>query len=177
MVSRLIEQKGIHYGLRGFARIAADFPRAHLLIIGDGALRGALEAEVAQLGIAPQTHFLGWRADAPDLMQGIDVFLMPSLWEGFGLTLLEAMNAALPIIGSRVGAIPEVVVDGETGYLVGPRDSDAIAAALATLLADAPLRHHCGLLGQDRLETNFSSDKTVDNTLAVYARLIRPRSS
>ncbi len=170
MVCRLIEQKGVIYGLRAFARIAPQFPNAHLVIAGDGAHRSTLESEAQRLGVRDRVHFLGWRSDSNRLMAALDLLLMPSLWEGFGLVMLEAMAQTVPIIGSAVSAIPEVIVDGETGRLVPPRDVAALAHALADLLSDDALRRHMGLLGQDRVETVFSVERMVTETLAVYAR-------
>jgi len=97
---------------------------------------------------------------------------MPSLWEGFGLTLLEAMSARLPVVASHVSAIPEIVVHGETGFLVAPRDPEAIAYALRILLADPVLCKHLGLNGEDRLVTHFSADRMADQTAALYADLL-----
>jgi glycosyltransferase involved in cell wall biosynthesis len=171
IASRLIEQKGVTYGLRAFAQIQAQFPQAHLVIAGDGSLRESLVAEASHLGAAEAVHFLGWRQDVPAIMAGLDIFMMPSLWEGFGLTLLEAMVAALPVIGSKAGAIPEIVVDGETGFLAQPQDVQGLADALAQLIQDAPLRHHMGMLGEDRLETHFNAERMIDQTLALYQRL------
>jgi glycosyltransferase involved in cell wall biosynthesis len=169
---RLIEQKGLPYGLQAFAQVAGEFPAAQLMITGDGELRGALEAQARQLNIADRVQFLGWRPDAARVMAAYDLFLMPSLWEGFGLVLLEAMAQAIPVVGSRVSALPEVVADGETGLLAAPRDVDMLAAHLRRLLADAPLRRHMGLLGQDRLETEFSVAKMTDSVLALYEELV-----
>jgi glycosyltransferase involved in cell wall biosynthesis len=170
MVCRLIEQKGVVYGLRAFAQIAPQFPPAHVVIAGDGALRGTLEAEARKLGISQRVHFLGWREDTANILAALDVLLMPSLWEGFGLVLLEAMAQTVPIIGSAVSAIPEVVVDGETGLLAPPRDADALASALAQLLGDEGLRRHMGLMGQDRVESVFSVEQMVTATLNLYVR-------
>ncbi len=170
MVCRLIDQKGVAYGLRAFARIAPQFPDAHLVIAGDGPRRATLEAEAKTLGVIDRVHFLGWRDDSAQIMAAFDLLLMPSLWEGFGLVMLEAMAQTVPIVGSAVSAIPEVVIDGETGLLVPPRDVAGLASALATLLADAPLRRHMGLLGQDRVETFFSVEQMVAGTLAVYGK-------
>ena len=170
MVCRLIEQKGVVYGLRAFARIAPQFPAAQLVIAGDGLLRRRLEAEAKTLGVQDRVHFLGWRSDTPTVMAALDVLLMPSLWEGFGLVLLEAMAQTVPIIGSGVSAIPEVVVEGETGRLVPPRDTGALASALVELLTDEAGRRHMGLLGQDRVETVFSVERMVEQTLALYHR-------
>ncbi|MEP7290504.1 MAG: glycosyltransferase [Chloroflexota bacterium] len=168
MVCRLIDQKGVAYGLRAFALIAAQFPEAHLVIAGDGIRRGALESEAKALGMAERVHFLGWRGDTANVLAALDVLLMPSLWEGFGLVMLEAMAQAVPIIGSDVSAIPEVVVDGETGLLVAPRDTAGLAQALEQLLSDAALRRHMGLMGQDRVETIFSVERMTTETLRFY---------
>lgn len=169
---RLIEQKGLPYGLQAFAQVAGEFPVAKLVITGDGELRGALEAQADELGIGQRVQFIGWRPGAARVMAAYDVFLMPSLWEGFGLVLLEAMAQALPVVGSRVSAIPEVVLDGETGLLAAPRDADTLAAHLRRLLSDAPLRKHMGLLGQDRLETVFSVGRMTDQVLALYEEIV-----
>ncbi|HYO88412.1 MAG TPA: glycosyltransferase family 4 protein [Candidatus Limnocylindrales bacterium] len=170
---RLIEQKGLPYGLQAFAQIAGEFPAAKLVITGEGELRGALEAQAAELGIDGRTRFIGWRPDAARVMAAYDLFLMPSLWEGFGLVLLEAMAQAIPVVGSRVSALPEVVVEGETGLLAAPRDAAMLATHLRTLLADEPLRRHMGLLGQDRLETVFSVARMTDQVLALYEELMQ----
>ncbi|MBK8023535.1 MAG: glycosyltransferase [Chloroflexi bacterium] len=171
MVCRLIEQKGVSFALQAFAQLAEKHPAAHLAIVGDGPLRPALEAEAGALGIAGRTHFLGWRDDAARCMAGFDMLLMPSLWEGFGIVMLEAMAAAVPIIGSDVSAIPEVVVNNETGYLFSSGDVDALATALDVLLGDKPLRRHMGLLGQERLETVFDADRMVVATASLYMQM------
>ncbi len=170
---RLVEQKGVAYAVEAFRRVAPDYPDAYLLIAGEGPLRPALEQQAAPLG--ERVRFLGWRHDIPAFLAGLNVLLVPSLWEGFGLIMLEAMAQQVAIIGSAVSAIPEVVADGETGLLVPPRDPDALAGALARLLADAPLRQHMGLLGRDRLEARFSAERMVSETTALYAELLARR--
>jgi glycosyltransferase involved in cell wall biosynthesis len=167
-VGRLTEQKGIPYALEAFARAHAQHPDTTLVILGDGELRTDLEAQAVALGLANAVHFLGWRDDAAAWMNACDIFLFPSLWEGFGLVLLEAMAARLPVVASRVSAIPEVVADGETAILVAPRDVEGFADALARLIADAPLRRHMGLLGRDRLETHFNVGKMTEETIRLY---------
>jgi glycosyltransferase involved in cell wall biosynthesis len=174
MVCRLVEQKGVVYGLRAFAQVAEQFPAARLLIAGDGPLREALEAEAAALHLGERARFLGWRDDVPGLMSALDLLLLPSLWEGFGLVLLEAMSRRVPVIASAVSAIPEVVAHGETGLLVPPRTVNELADALARLLADAPLRRHMGLLAEDRLETLFSARRMMDQTIELYQELLSP---
>ncbi len=170
LVCRIVEQKGIAYALRAFQQIRQRFPTARLIIAGDGDLRAQLEALARELGIDEYVHWLGWHSDALKLIGAFDVLLMPSLWEGFGLVLLEAMSRRVPVIASRVSAIPEVVVHGETGLLVEARDVDALANAMTRLLEDHALRQHMGLLGAARLEERFSVERMASATLAVYER-------
>ncbi len=170
-VCRLIEQKGLTYALRAFAQVAPDIPDTHYVIVGDGNLRASLEAEARHLNIADRVHFLGWREDAREIMAGFDVLLAPSLWEGFGLVLLEAMAHSLPVISTQVSAIPEVVADGETGWLVPPADPAALASALRIALLSPAERRARGAAGRRRLESYFSVDRMVDQTLAVYQSL------
>ncbi|MAS35990.1 MAG: hypothetical protein CL610_18425 [Anaerolineaceae bacterium] len=172
IVCRLVEQKGVSYGLQAFAHVLKQIPAARLVIAGDGPLRNELEAEAAVLGIESAVRFLGWRDDVPQLMNAFDVLLMPSLWEGFGLVILEAMSRQVPVIASAVSAIPEIVAHGETGLLVPPRDVDAMTAALIQLLGDAPLRRHMGMLAEDRLETRFTARRMVDETIRLYGKVI-----
>jgi len=171
-VCRLIEQKGLDNALDGFAQVVAEFPAAHYAIAGDGPLRGALEAQAARLGVADRVHFLGWRADAPAIFAALDVLLAPSRWEGFGLVFLEAMALGVPVISTRVSAIPEVIADGETGWLVPPDDPAAIAGALRAALADPDERCRRGEAGRARLESQFTVDAMVERTLAVYRGVV-----
>lgn len=170
-VCRLVEQKGLVYGLRGFAAVAGEIPGVHYVIAGDGPLRSALEAEARALGVSERVHFLGWRDDAHAVFAALDVFLAPSLWEGFGLVFLEAMAHRLPVISTTVSAIPETVVDGETGWLVPPRDADALAGALRAALTDPVARRARGANGRARLEAEFTVEAMVERTLAVYRSL------
>jgi glycosyltransferase involved in cell wall biosynthesis len=168
MVCRLIEQKGVRYGLEAFIQLAERFPSAHLLVVGEGSLRPELEARTQAANLSNRIHFLGWRSDTQALMAGLDILLGPSLWEGFGLVLLEAMAQQTAIVASRVSAIPEVVIDDETGLLVEPRDVSALCDSLSAMLDDKALRQHMGLMGRDRLETAFSAKRMVDETIEVY---------
>jgi glycosyltransferase involved in cell wall biosynthesis len=169
-VGRLIWQKGMVYGLQAFARVLLKRPDARLIVVGDGKLRAQLENRARRYGIGGKVLFLGWRTDAPRLMAGFDIFLLPTLQEGFGLVLLEAMAARTPIVASAVSAVPEIVAHGETGLLVPPRDPAALSQALLALIDDPPLRQHMGLLGEDRLETHFSAERMIDATLRLYQR-------
>lgn len=169
-VCRLIEQKGLPHAIRAFHQIADQFPEAHYVIIGDGLLRPALEQQIAALNLGGRVHLPGWRSNAAALMPAYDVFLMPSLWEGFGLVVLEAMAACLPVIASRISALPEIVVENQTGLFTAPADESALAAHMARLLADPARREGMGAAGRARLESEFSLSKMIDRTIAFYAQ-------
>lgn len=180
MACRLTAQKGVSDALRAFAQVASEQAASasgevHLVIAGDGELLPALQEEAQQLGVGERVHFLGWRADVPQILAALDVFLMPSLWEGFGLVLIEAMSHRIPVIASRVSAIPEIVQDGESGLLVPPQDVPALRAAMEHLLHDRALRRYMGLLGEDRVEEHFTAERMAEETAAVY-QAITPRS-
>ena len=104
MACRLVEQKGVSYALEAIRDIHSDYPNAHLVIAGDGELMHELKHVAAEYEISDNVHFLGWRADVPQLMAGFDIFLMPSLWEGFGLVAVEAMASGVPGVCSSKGA-------------------------------------------------------------------------
>ncbi len=171
MACRLVAQKGVSDALQAFAIIAQEEAESHLVIAGDGELKAQLVEEAQNLGIAERVHFLGWRADVQQVLAALDVFLMPSLWEGFGLVLIEAMSKRIPVIGTRVSAIPEIVQDGESGLLVAPQDRAALAGAMLALLQDRALRRYMGLLGEDRVESYFSAERMAQETLEIYQHI------
>ena len=171
VVGRLTEQKGHRYLLEAFSQVIASLPSAHLLVAGDGKLRSALERQVARLRLMHHVTFAGWRQDVAQVMSTMDVLAMPSLWEGFGLVLLEAMAASRPIVASRVSAIPEIVAHGETGLLVPPQDVESLARALLALLSEPSRAHEMGQRGRRRLKEHFSVARMVEQTQAVYESL------
>lgn len=173
MVGRLIPQKGFAYGIEAFA--ALNHPDARLVIAGEGSLRGELEGRAAALHVSDRVVFLGWRTDIDRLNRAFDVFLMPSLWEGFGLVLLETMACAVPVIASRVSAIPEIVVDGETGLLAPPRDSAALTAALDRMLRDSAVRTAMGAAGAARVRDHFGAAQMIDATYGLYESALTQR--
>jgi glycosyltransferase involved in cell wall biosynthesis len=171
MACRLTKQKGVTYALQALARLPKS-DNVHLVVAGDGQLMDALKRETQQLHLEGRVHFLGWREDASTLIAAWDIFLMPSLWEGFGLVLLEAMSKRVPVIGSNVSAIPEIVQHGQTGLLVPARNPDSLAQAIRMLVDDRALRAHMGLMAEDYLEQHFTVDRMADETIAVYNRII-----
>lgn len=177
MACRLTEQKGIKYALQALKTILHDYPDTVLVIAGSGELQHELIHQVAELEITDNVYFLGWREDVPQLMMAFDIFLMPSLWEGFGLVALEAMRVRTPVIASHVSAIPEVVEHEQTGLLVPPKNSEALAEAIQSLLADRSLRVHMGMVGEDRVEQYFTVDRMADETVSIYRHFVPAKPS
>jgi glycosyltransferase involved in cell wall biosynthesis len=138
---------------------------------GDGEAR--LRAEAGRHALGTRARFLGIRHDVPDLLGASDLFVLPSLWEGLGLVFLEAMAVGLPVVASNVSAIPEVVEDGVSGWLVDPGDAPALARALSSALADPAERRRRGEAGRQRLLERFALPRMIDETLAVYAEVLR----
>jgi glycosyltransferase involved in cell wall biosynthesis len=175
-VGRLALQKGQRHLIGAMPLLLERVPRAHAVIAGSGDLEDFLRDLAADLGVAERVHVLGQRKDVPALMHAIDVFAMPSIWEGFGLVLLEAMAAGRPIVASRVATIPEVVLDGETGLLVPSGDPLLLAEALARLAADPGLAKGFGEAGRQRLRRQFSLEKMVGDTELLYRELVDERA-
>jgi glycosyltransferase involved in cell wall biosynthesis len=176
-VGRLAPQKGQRHLIRAMPLLLERVPRAHAVIAGGGDLEAFLRDLADEMGVAERVHVLGPRKDVPELMHAIDVFAMPSIWEGFGLVLLEAMAAGRPIVASRVATIPEVVVDGKTGLLVPAGDPLALAEALAQLAHQSALATRFGEAGRERLRRHFSIDKMVGDTELLYRELMDERTS
>jgi glycosyltransferase involved in cell wall biosynthesis len=146
---------------------------ARLRIAGDGPDRAGLEAEIERLGLQDRVELLGTRTDIPELLAGADVFALASDSEGLPMSVLEAMAAGLPVVASAVGGIPEVVRDGETGALVPPRDSAALASAIGRIVADPELRDRLGEAGRRRVEREFSLERFEREHLELYRNRAR----
>jgi glycosyltransferase involved in cell wall biosynthesis len=170
-VGRLAPQKGQRHLVAAMPIVLERVPTAHAVIAGGGGLEEYLRELADELGVSTRVHVLGPRRDVPALMHAVDVFAMPSVWEGFGLVLLEAMAAGRPIVASRVATIPEVVLDGETGILVPPGDAPALAEALVQMAHDRQLAAGLGEAGRRRLQQHFSLQKMVADTELLYREL------
>ncbi len=149
-VGRLEPQKGHIYLLQALPEILAARPTAGLVIAGEGPLRAALEEEARRLGIDDRVLFLGFHHDVPALLAALDLFVLPSLWEGLSKALLEAMAVACPIVAARAVGVTEVLRDGEEGILVEPRDVQALAGAMQRALADPGLGCRLGATARRR---------------------------
>jgi glycosyltransferase involved in cell wall biosynthesis len=164
-----------HLGLlSAFREVAAVHPNARLLIAGQGSLQAATEQRIAELGLADRVRLLGTRRDIPDLLNAADAFVLPSLWEGMPLTLLEASAAALPIVATDVGGNSEVVLDGKTGYLVPPQEAKALTQAmLRVMLLSENDRIAMGLAGRAHVVQNFDLEQVVDRWESLYRELLQ----
>jgi glycosyltransferase involved in cell wall biosynthesis len=144
----------------------------HFLVVGDGGSKPELEEHARRLGLERRIVFTGFRSDIPDLLSEAAISVLPSLSEGTSNTLLESMAAGIPVVATRVGGNPEVVEDGVSGLLVPPRDSAALAAAMARLLEDPDLALRLGRAGMRRVSELFSIDGSVHQTEHLYQRLV-----
>ena len=156
--------------LRIFAKAAKDLP-ASLLMIGDGPDRAAAETLARELGIWERVHWLGIVDDTAPLLASSDLFLLPSENESFGLAALEAMACGLPVIATASGGMPEVIVDGETGYLAPVGDIDALAEGTRRLLEDVPRRSLFAATGRQRVEERFRWDPVISQYEKLYGQL------
>ena len=160
-IARLARQKGVDVAIRALR----DLPDATLVVLGEGPERQSLEALARELGLAGRVYLPGRVPDVAAWLRRASVYVQPSRWEGFGLGVLEAMLAELPVVASNVSSLPEIVVDGETGLLVPPDDPAALAAAVR---AAAPAH---GEAGRERARREFSVARMADRTAELYRRL------
>jgi L-malate glycosyltransferase len=147
----------------------------HALIIGGGRRRKEVRALAASLGLADIVHFLGHRRDVPDLLNAMDIFILPSYSEGVSLALLEAMAAGLPVIASEVGGNPEVVTDGETGLIIPSRDAGALAQALERLLTDPAWGKAMGENARSHVVANYSLERLGREINGIYDELVKKK--
>lgn len=165
-VGRLEEQKGHRYLLEACAALKRDIP-LRLFVVGDGRLRRELERQAAALGLAASTSFLGERKDVAEILKALDLFVMPSLWEGLSLAMLEAMAAGLPIVISDVGGVSQAI-DAQSGLKVPPGDPGAIARAIRLLAAQPESRRSLGLAARRRVEAEFDVGIMMARLSQVY---------
>jgi len=171
-VGRFRPQKGFSDLLTAMVKVRQSLPTTRLLLVGDGELRGELEARARLLGLDDVVTFAGMRSDVPQVLTALDVLVLPSLWEGLPNAILEAMAAGRPVVATAVGGTPEVVVDGMTGLLVPPRDPPALAEAITHLLDAPDLRYRMGQAGQERVLQHFSIERMVERTQNLYDQLL-----
>ena len=166
-VARLSPQKALHVLLEAVPAVMREVPDVQVLIVGDGPERSTLENLAVRLGIASHVHFVGNRTDVPDQLFAMDVFALPSLFEGLPLAILEAMAAGRPVVATAVDGVPEIVEDGVTGFLVSPGDAGSLGRALVRLLQDPAAASRFGEAGRLRAQ-EFSTEAVIDRVVEAY---------
>jgi len=170
-VARVSPQKGLLYAIRALPAVREKYPEAHLVSVGatvDQRWLSHLKAEAAGLGVAGHTHFLGARRDIPDLLRGCDLFVFPSLYEGLGISLIEAMASGCACVASQTGPIPEVIRRGIDGWLVPPAEPQALADAVCLLLADEEKRERLGAAAAASVLARFHPETAARKLEGIY---------
>jgi glycosyltransferase involved in cell wall biosynthesis len=170
-VGRFVLYKGYAYLLEAARRVQDSRSGVHWVLIGDGELRGELERRCQDLGLSTQVHFTGWREDVPDILALCDLFVLPSLTEHFGRVLIEAMAMGKAVVATNGGGVPEIVRQDETGLLVPPAQSKALAEAVLALLEDPARAARLGTAGRRRAETAFSLASHVAAVQSLYGEI------
>jgi L-malate glycosyltransferase len=174
-IAALVPHKGQRYLVDAAPAVVRALPDTHILIFGEGELEQALLRQIRHLGLEHHVRLVGFRSDVLSLLKGLDLFVMSSITEGLGTSILDAMAASKAVVGTTAGGIPEAVENGVTGLLVPPHNSAALADAIVRLLQDESLRRRMGEAGLDRVRALFSVDRMVEGTLAVYERVAGTR--
>jgi len=171
-IARLERAKGIKYLIAAMPRVISRYPNTVLMIVGDGSKRSELSSLSLELGIAENVIFTGQLQDPSPILSIMDVFVLPSLREALGIAILEAMAFSLPVVATCVGGIPEAVIHNETGILLPPGNSEAMASALINLLENPAMRKAYGSAGKKRFLEHFTDSAMARQTLAVYRRAL-----
>lgn len=167
-VARLDDQKGQGYLLTAMQQLITEFPNVTLLLVGDGPKRVDITRSVESASLTRNVRILGYREDVPDILSFTNIFVLPSLNEGFPFSIVEAMSAGLPVIATKVGGNHEAVVDGITGIIVEAGNATQLYAAMKSLIADSEKRSMMGDSARDRALLQFSSAGMLDQTFALY---------
>jgi glycosyltransferase involved in cell wall biosynthesis len=174
---RLVDVKGIEYLIGATSALRNAFPNVLVEIAGSGPCREKLEKAVKLAGLQQNVKFLGWVDEIGTSLPRWDIFVMPSLEEGFPIAALDAMAAGLPIVATSVGGIPELVEDGTTGWLVPPRDVESLASRIRLLIDGHELRLSMGTAGYRRVRDHFSNEQMVTNFAQLYEELLHRDSA
>jgi len=171
VVATLQDKKGHRVLLEAVAR-TPGLEAIWLMLVGDGPMRASLEQYAATLGIKDRVTFCGTRRDLGNVLTAMDVFALPSLWEGLPLALLLAMGASRPVVATRIAGIPEAVTDGDTGFLVEPGDAPALGTALARVCNDAALRTRMGARARAAVRDRFGADAYSAAVVGIYEEFL-----
>lgn len=167
---RLTEQKGITFLLKAMPKVIEAFPGVTLVIAGEGPTEQDLRRECACLGIEKTVRFVGPRSDVPELLKLFDLYVLPSVWEGLPMVLLEAMAAGCPIVATNVGGVPSAIRDGESGSLVEPGNPGALAGAIVEMLRDETLRNRYTRRGKEVFQQKYAAKNMARTYEDLYLR-------
>jgi glycosyltransferase involved in cell wall biosynthesis len=170
-IGALVAQKGQHHLIDAAAIVVRSIPDVRFIILGEGELRPALEEQIKRKHLERHVFLAGFRADALDMLKGFDLFALSSLHEGMCTSLVDAMAASKAAVATAVGGVPEVMVDGKTGFLVPARDHEAMAERIVHLLKNDALRARMGEAALRHAREHFTVERMVAGTAAVYATL------
>lgn len=173
-VGKMVPVKGHAVLIAAAGKVVRAFPTAHFVIVGEGPLEEELRQQQRRLSLEDHLHFVkAWGEEAWAWMASFDLFVLPSLNEGMGRVLIEAMAFGKPVVASRVGGIPEIVLDGKTGVLVPPKDPKRLAEAIIRLLSDRDRCRQMGEEGKKRMDERFSSEAMVTQIDRLYQELLK----
>lgn len=181
MVGNLRSEKNYPLFVRGMARILPEFPDVYGIIVGQPVLASdpnvpkQIHGEINRLGVSDRVRVLGFHPNVPSLLRNIDLFCLTSDYEGTPNAILEAMAAGLPVIATRVGGVPQLVQDGETGLLIEPGDESGLADSLGMLLRDPHKMHRMGTAGRQRVASEFGCKVIVPRFEEYYVNQLKPR--
>jgi colanic acid/amylovoran biosynthesis glycosyltransferase len=179
-VARLVEKKGVEYGVRAVAKVLKKYPQVEYEIAGDGPLMNDIKSLIEKLNISDRSKLLGWQRqeEIVELMKEADILLAPSVcskdgdWEGIPVVLMEALAQGLPVLSTRHSGIPELVQDGQSGFLVPERDVDALAEKLTYLIEHPEIWPEMGRSGRDYVERHYDINKLNDQLVRLYQQLL-----
>ena len=175
IVGRLSSEKGHQFLFKALKRIISDYPNTILLVVGDGVLKGQLELLAKDMGLEKYVCFLGLRQDIPDILSIIDIFIQPSLYEAQSVATIEAMSLKKPVVVSKVGGMPGVVDDGQTGFLVPPKAPQPLAEAILKIANDKKMAEMMGEAGHQKVVNEFNLKKMITRTENLYETLLSKR--
>ena len=167
-IGSLSPLKGHSTLIKVFAKIAKKIPKINLIIIGEGANRNELENLAKNLQVENKISFLGFRSDVPAILKNTDLYVHPSNYEAFGIAVLEAMAARKCVIATRVGGIPDIIVEGQTGFLVPPSNEDALEEAILYAINNPKQTFEMGEAGRRRVEQNFRIESVAEKYQNLY---------
>jgi len=175
IVAHLADHKGHKYLIEAMSLLKDKLPKVRLIIVGEGPLKLNLTQQVKNFNLEDAVFFLGFREDIPRILAALDLFVLSSHMEGLGSSLLEAMATRLPVVATRVGGIPDVVIHGKTGILVPARNPAALAEAIMSMYADRQRAAQMGQKGYEVVHQKFSAEAMASQVIEVYKRLYREK--